>query len=122
MTTRVIRVLAVVLLFGSVVSAQTFAELLQKGIYTHETVGDLDGAIRIYQQVIAGAPPASEVRVQAERRLRAAQAQRHLVAAHPTLATYDGRIYRHRRTGLTFDVPPGWKVNGTGARPTTARW
>lgn len=44
------------------VSAQSAAELLQKGIYTQETVGDIDAAIRIYQQVIA---LGSDARVQA---------------------------------------------------------
>src|ERR1700754_3119494 len=39
-------------------AAQTTAALLQKGIYTQETVGDLDGAIQIYRQVIA-APSSS---------------------------------------------------------------
>jgi hypothetical protein len=33
-------------------SAQTAAELLQKGIYAQQTAGDPDGAIKIYQQVI----------------------------------------------------------------------
>ena len=36
-------------------SAQTAAELLQKGIYTQETAGDLDAAIQIYRQVISSA-------------------------------------------------------------------
>lgn len=36
-------------------SAQTAAESLQKGIYTQETAGDVDGAIQIYRGVIATA-------------------------------------------------------------------
>lgn len=48
------------------VSAQSAAELLQKGIYTQETVGDIDAAIRIYQQVIA---------LGSDSRTQAAQAQ-----------------------------------------------
>ena len=35
-----------ILLFGLVANAQSVAALLQKGIYNHETVGDLDAAIR----------------------------------------------------------------------------
>lgn len=31
---------------------QTASDLLQKGIYLQETVGDLDGAIKVYQQII----------------------------------------------------------------------
>ena len=34
-------------------SAQTAAELLEKGIYTQQTAGNLDGAIQIFQQVLA---------------------------------------------------------------------
>ena len=33
-------------LFASAAGAQTGADLLQKGIYAQETMGDLDGAIR----------------------------------------------------------------------------
>ena len=40
-------------LAASVMAAPTASELLQKGIYTQETVGDIDAAIRIYQQVVA---------------------------------------------------------------------
>jgi hypothetical protein len=47
-------------------SAQTAAELLQKGIYTQQTAGDVDGAIKIYQQVIgmAGVDHAIAARAQ----------------------------------------------------------
>ena len=46
--------------------AQTASELLQKGIYTQETLGDLDSAIKIYKQLLSAAN---------ENRLYAAQAQ-----------------------------------------------
>jgi hypothetical protein len=109
-------VLAVLL--AAPVSAQTFTELLQKAIYTQDTLGDIDGAIRIYQQILAGAPAASDIRRQAERRLRAAEAQRRTIPARPLLppvplGTSDGRTYRHTRTGLTFDVPELWRVHRT---------
>jgi hypothetical protein len=47
-------------------SAQTAAELLQKGIYTQQTAGDVDGAVKIYQQVIgmAGVDHAIAARAQ----------------------------------------------------------
>ena len=48
----VVAMLAVSLL-PSAGSAQTAAELLQKGIYTQQTAGNLDAAIQIFQQVIA---------------------------------------------------------------------
>ena len=114
MKTRVAITIAVILLFASAVRAQTMSELLQKGIYTQDTLGDIDGAIRIYQQIIAGTQPATDLRRQATRRLQLAQAQRERLAAHAPLASFDGRTYRHHRTGLSFEVPPGWKIQGTG--------
>ncbi len=126
MKRRAVCALVVVLLIASVGSAQTLTELLQKGIYTQETVGDLDAAIRIYQQVIAGTQAASELRVQAQRRLRAAEAQRRLLGAaapranegrtsapREPLGTVAGRLYRHTWTGVTFEIPEGWKVLDT---------
>jgi hypothetical protein len=50
-------------------SAQTDAELLQKGIYTQETAGDLDAAIQIYRQVISTAGSQSAVAAQAQYQL-----------------------------------------------------
>ena len=52
--------------------AQTVAQQLQKGIYAQQTAGDLDGAIRIFRQVVASNPVD---------RTYAAQAQMHLAQA-----------------------------------------
>jgi hypothetical protein len=53
-------------LLATVGSAQTTAEVLQKGIYTQQTAGDVDGAIQTYRQVIsmAGADRATAGRAQ----------------------------------------------------------
>jgi hypothetical protein len=53
-------------------SAQSVAEQLQKGIYAQQTLGDLDGAIRIFRQIIASKPAQP---------VYAAQAQTHLAQA-----------------------------------------
>jgi tetratricopeptide (TPR) repeat protein len=37
-------------------AAQSVPELLEKGIYTQETVGNLDAAIEIYRQILSSAP------------------------------------------------------------------
>lgn len=70
MTTRS---LATVILAIAVVSCaaagQSIADLFQKGIYTQETVGDLDGAIRIYRQVISAGTEAHGYTAQALYRL-----------------------------------------------------
>ncbi len=44
-----------ILTCGTVSAADSPSDLLQKGIYTEETVGDLDKAIKIYEKIIAEA-------------------------------------------------------------------
>src|SRR5437016_1908026 len=51
------------------VAGQSTADLLQKGIYTQETVGDLEGAIKIYRQVINSASQSRAYAAQAQYRL-----------------------------------------------------
>jgi Family of unknown function (DUF6152) len=51
------------------VRAQTASELLQKGIYTQETAGDLDGAIAIYRQIVNSGSSPRDVAAQAQYRL-----------------------------------------------------
>ena len=46
---------AAALLVAATAGAQSGADLLQKGIYTQETLGDLDGAVGIYRQITASA-------------------------------------------------------------------
>src|SRR3989304_4191877 len=45
------------------------SELLQKAIYTEETVGDLDEAMKLYEQVIAEGKAGQEAAAQAQYRL-----------------------------------------------------
>jgi hypothetical protein len=49
--------------------AQSTADLLQKGIYTQETLGDLDGAIKIYRQIANSASQSRTYAAQAQYRL-----------------------------------------------------
>lgn len=51
------------------VSAQTAAELLQKGIYDQETEGNLDQAILIYRQLVNSALSQRDIAAQAQYRL-----------------------------------------------------
>jgi hypothetical protein len=125
MTIRTAGLLLASLLYGSVAGAQTNSELLQKAIYTQDTVGDVAAAVRMYQQVIANTPPASDLRTQAVWRLAVAKEQQQLArsganpeAAHSLatgspLGTFDGRTYRHSWSAMTFAVPEGWKLNAT---------
>jgi len=66
-----IRVTLLLLLFGGRLFAQTStsSELLQKGIYLQETVGDLDGAIKVYRQITQMARESRSNAAQAEYRL-----------------------------------------------------
>jgi hypothetical protein len=50
-------------------AGQSTADLLQKGIYTQETVGDLDGAIKIYRQIVNSASQSRTYAAQAQYRL-----------------------------------------------------
>jgi hypothetical protein len=45
------------------------AELLQRGIYAQETSADLDGAIKIYRQLVDSHPQQREIDAQAQYRL-----------------------------------------------------
>ena len=45
-------VVAVAMGICSAAWAESASVLLEKGIYTEETVGDLDGAIKIYKQIV----------------------------------------------------------------------
>jgi hypothetical protein len=53
----------------TLLSAQTASELLQKGIYLQETVGDLDSAIKAYRQVVQMSKESRESAAQAQFRL-----------------------------------------------------
>jgi len=58
------------------VTAQTAAELLQKGIYAQETEGNLDNAILIYRQIVNSAPAQRDIAAQAQYRLAEALLQK----------------------------------------------
>lgn len=62
-------VVAALLLAGSAAVAQSASELLEQGIYTEETVGDLDKAIEIYKKVVAESKMAEAAAAEAQYRL-----------------------------------------------------
>ena len=66
--TLILSVVAVVLSAG-LAMADSLAERLEKGIYTEETVGDLDAAKDIYEQIVADAKTDRIVAAQAQFRL-----------------------------------------------------
>ncbi len=62
-------VVVAVVTLGSAVRAGSASELLEKGIYTEETAGDLDKAISIYEKVIAEAKAGHALAAQAQYRI-----------------------------------------------------
>ena len=60
---------AMLVVLAAPAAAATPSELLQKAIYTEETVGDLDAAMKLYEQVIAEGKSAQEAAAQAQFRL-----------------------------------------------------
>jgi hypothetical protein len=66
---RIARLIAVVALAARTAYPQTAAELMQKGIYTQETAGDLDGAIAIYRQIVNSGSSPRDIAAQAPYRL-----------------------------------------------------
>src|SRR5439155_7333169 len=59
----------VVLALCTPAPAQSVSALLQKGVYSEETVGDLDAAIKIYAQIVAEADANQALVAQAHYRL-----------------------------------------------------
>ena len=53
-------------LCASPVAAQSVAQLLEKGIYAEETVGDLDAAIQIYRQILTARVAPRDIVAQAQ--------------------------------------------------------
>jgi hypothetical protein len=86
---------------------------LQNAVYTEETLGDVDAAIRIYQQIINSAPPGSTVRLQALRRLQEVEERLRAERRHPPLGKVVGNVYTHATTSLKFSLPRGWRVQDT---------
>ncbi len=71
MTTRIFTPIfvACVMVLASTAIAQPASDLLEKAIYTEETVGDLDAAIGIYQQILNDAEANRKLAASAQYRL-----------------------------------------------------
>lgn len=68
-TQRFAAVVMATLLLAGAAHAQSAADLLQKGIHAQETVGDLDGAIQIFRQVVASPNTNKQLAAQAQYQL-----------------------------------------------------
>lgn len=108
---------------GTEATDSTAAELLEKGIYTEETVGDLDAAIAIYDRIVVDTQAERPYVAQALYRLggcllkagdkdRAIRTFEKLVAEYPEQTDLVARAREHLPVteqssgGLTFDPAP----------------
>src|ERR1035438_5296915 len=67
---------ASILFLAGIASAQTAAELLQKGIYTQQTAGRVDDSIDIYRQAITAAGTDRAVAARAQMMIVSAMIQK----------------------------------------------
>src|SRR4051812_19436452 len=72
----VVMAMVAAVLLGIPGSAQSPADLLQKGIYAQETAGDLDSAIQIFRQVASSSTTNKSVAAQAQYQLVLCMLQR----------------------------------------------
>jgi tetratricopeptide (TPR) repeat protein len=117
------RLTVITALLAPLTFAQTATVQLQRGIFLEETAGDLDGAIAIFRQILAG----SDARVyEAEaqyhlgacllkkgNKAQAARAFQTLMQKHPeetTLLSKASVRYLDEEMGFGFTVPTGWGV------------
>jgi hypothetical protein len=122
-TAGVLLVLAAMTVFlaaGPVVAA-TPGELLQKAIYTEETVGNLDEAMKLYEQVIADGNAGQEAAAQAQYRLAlcyekkghdadAKAAFEALIENYPNAKDLVAEARKHLPTKELKLLPAPWKL------------
>lgn len=115
---RATLVLALVSLAALPVQAATASELLEKAIYAEETAGDLDGAIKLYEQVIAEARAAQSEAAKAQYRLglifekqgkieQATAAFRSVIANYPNETALVAEARKRLPSELTL-LPAPW--------------
>jgi len=102
-------------------AAESPSALLEKGIYTEETVGDLDAAAKLYEKAVAAAAKMESVAAKAQYRLglcllkqkkddEAVAAFKKLIEAYPNQKDWVAKAKKHipGEAGLTLGTIP-WK-------------
>lgn len=98
--------------------AQSLSDLLQKAIYTQETVGDLDGAIQLYRQIVIASKDTRPYGAQAQYRLglcllkkgnqtEAVNAFKSLVEHYPEQTDLVAKAREHLAGGMDL-LPAPW--------------
>ena len=117
--TTLFAVLGIVCCAANVLRAETAAEMLEKGIYNEETVGNLDEAIKLYRQVVDVGRETEKLAAQAQYRLatcllkqgktdEATAAYKELVAQFPEQEELVARARKFLPDELKL-MPPPWK-------------
>lgn len=109
--TRLTLVLAGIL-FASPLAAQTYAERLERAIFTEQTVGDLEGAVQMYFDLMTAPAVPREIAAAAEARLLAVARRR--MPAHTALPPAPAAALAASQAG----VPAGtvtWSARDDGA-------
>lgn len=104
----VLLALSTTILLAGPAFAQSSAELIEKAIYLEDVVGDVNGAVAIYRQLLSTPSAPGRATAIAERRLSAATAKTR--GAEATNAPTGATRFRHPGTGIQFDAPPGWAM------------
>jgi hypothetical protein len=85
-------VAAVGIMCATAAAAQTHSELLEKGIFTEETSGDLDGALRIYEGLVNAPAIPAEIAARARARLSHGRLQRERASRAAANAARSARV------------------------------
>ena len=104
---------------SSTVLGDTAAEMLEKGIYNEETVGNLDAAIEIYRKVVTSANETERVAANAQYRLgqcllkqnkksAAMKAFQAVVDSYPNQKEFVAKAQKHLPSALEL-LPAPWK-------------
>jgi len=110
--------IAFALFLATAAAPQSASELLQQAIYTQETLGDIDGAIKIYKQILAEAKANRVYAAQAQYRLGlcylskgldadACQAFQALIKEYPEQQELVAKAREHCPGGLRL-LPEPW--------------
>src|SRR5262245_34904914 len=116
MFARHLVIAAASVLCASAATAQTHGQLLERAIFAEDTAGDLNGAIRIYEQLVSAPAVSPEIAARARARLSDARRERDLAAAASAAVAQQSKP----QTGLPgqIDPPPAppRQTSGTSAK------
>ena len=120
MFARHLVIAAASVLCATAATAQTHGQLLERAIFAEDTAGDLNDAIRIYEQLASAPAVSPEIATRARARLSDARRERDLAAAASAAAAQQTKT----QTGLPgqIDPPPTAPRTAPPAAPRNHVW